>query len=501
MKFLPGKIGVVHRYLRKDIWEFDRLKRKGIVGFIENVLRIGFVCIEGILKNGLFSRAAALCYSTLIAMGPLLAIIVIISSAFWKERPQGQIKEVLMFVAPSLRQYLSMTADPVPSDASAHIAESAEAGVPSGELSNALDMLITQISEGASKLFENIDTRGKSFAGFVGAAALILVGIQLLTTIETTFNLIWGVRRGRGWGQRVVFYWTFISLGAVLGLGAFGLFSASTIASVVDIIPWGGNIEHLLLTVAPFVSFGMVVLLLFLFYQFFPNTRVKFLPALIGAICVACLLFINNISSILYINYVVRIQNLYGSVGIIPVLMVGLYFFWVFILTGGQLTYAIQNAVTLSHQQAWENISPRTRFTLTLATYLKISRAYLECQKAPTDDQLALELRVPHPAMDGSISLLEEMDCIRSVSIVNEMDAPEWGYVPSQPLSRITLGAFMDKYEQQGGNPISNCVYNSDPVVSAYFETIRSRGIGALSEENLEAILLRLPFAELKKQG
>src|SRR5438477_484859 len=52
--------------------------------------------------------------------------------------------------------------------------------------------------------------------GITGMAGLILVGILLLSTIEDTFNDIWGAPRRRSWFTRLVQYWTTISLGPIV---------------------------------------------------------------------------------------------------------------------------------------------------------------------------------------------------------------------------------------------------------------------------------------------
>ena len=56
--------------------------------------------------------------------------------------------------------------------------------------------------------------------GVVGSLMLFVIGIQVLSSIEASFNSLWGVDQGRKLGERIVVYWTFISLGAVMGAAA-----------------------------------------------------------------------------------------------------------------------------------------------------------------------------------------------------------------------------------------------------------------------------------------
>jgi uncharacterized BrkB/YihY/UPF0761 family membrane protein len=59
--------------------------------------------------------------------------------------------------------------------------------------------------------------------GVTGTLALVFVAIGLLSTIEFTFNDIWGVSRGRSWFARLICYWTAITLGPLIVLLAMGL--------------------------------------------------------------------------------------------------------------------------------------------------------------------------------------------------------------------------------------------------------------------------------------
>jgi membrane protein len=67
-----------------------------------------------------------------------------------------------------------------------------------------------------------------SAGGVLSVLSIIIVVLMLFTSIEKVFNDIWGVRRGRSWLLRIVFYWTILTLGAVVFFGAVGAISAAT---------------------------------------------------------------------------------------------------------------------------------------------------------------------------------------------------------------------------------------------------------------------------------
>src|SRR5690606_20068124 len=69
-------------------------------------------------------------------------------------------------------------------------------------------------------------------AGVIGVFVLLVIVLQLFTSIENTLNDIWGVRRGRSWVTRVVYYWTTVTRGAVLFFASITLLSASAFIGV-----------------------------------------------------------------------------------------------------------------------------------------------------------------------------------------------------------------------------------------------------------------------------
>lgn len=445
------------KFVQEDIWESSWGSGESPRNQWVSFLRVLTISWKGLSENRLFSRAAALSYSSLIALGPLVAIVVFLSSSFVQTDAETQIKRALLFMAPSLQEMVTTDSE-------------------TGEeqMATALDQLLAQIVEGAEGLMNQVNTSGSKAFGALGSIILIWVVIQLLISVESTLNQIWGVHQGRPWSQRIVFYWTFISLGALLGLGSTALFSASNLAKMTDWVPYGSDLTAALLSFSPVLSFGMLVLLLALFYRFFPNTTVPFRAALMGSLLTSALLFINNYLSILYVHRVISFQSLYGSVGIIPVMMIGLYFFWVLILLGGQLTYAVQNVGFLANQSAWKQISPAAREILVLSTFLHVARRFNACEPAPTLLEMSGNLSIPVNILNESLETLEEMDWVTKVSMDDGEDATEKiGYRPSKPLESYTLSSFKSSIEHFGQSAILKGLLKSDRLLEEYHEALR----------------------------
>lgn len=128
--------------------------------------------------------------------------------------------------------------------------------------------------------------------------------------------------------------------------------SVSTIIRFISDLPFGQQISGIIFWMTPLFSFMLIVLLLMAFYRFIPNTSVRWRAAIIGSVIVAVLLILNNFLTFLYIQRVISNRSLYGSVAIVPILLFGLYVFWLFILLGGQITYSVQNANYLTNSEA-----------------------------------------------------------------------------------------------------------------------------------------------------
>jgi len=464
---IQQKLIRARQFIRTDLWrEPNPEEHKTPKGII--ILRALYLAFEGLFENNLIARAAALSYSSLIGLGPLIAIMVMVSGSFLKSQPEMQIKRGLLFVAPSLQEYINLSqhsdAPEAPSD---------------------LDLLISQIVSGANKTFSTV---GSGIAGFIGVFVLIFVGIQLLISIEKTLNSIWGIRKGRYWGHRIVFYWTFISLGVILGLGSTALLSASTIASSFNWLPFRESLSLLLIALSPFVSFLMLVILLTLGYQFFPNTSVRFRPALMGGFIAASLLFLNNYASIFYVNYVISANSLYGSVGIILVLMLGLYFFWIFILLGAQITYAIQNVKVLTHREIWKSISIRTKESVTLGTLLLIARRFANCKEPPSVYEISDKLRVPGNVINTSIEILVESNWVTPIKLEDDDGLEDTYYTPARPLSQYTLSAFRSVFANHGNSAGAEIIEHCDPLLHEY-RNAETKDLTGQTEASFEELL------------
>src|SRR5438093_4906287 len=90
-----------------------------------------------------------------------------------------------------------------------------------------------------------------------------------------------------------------------------------------------------------------------------PNTKVRWRAAVVGGLVGGILFHLNNLVSVLYVSRVVSNSKIYGSLALVPVFMIGLYFSWLILLFGAQIAYAFQNRVAYLEERQAENITQR----------------------------------------------------------------------------------------------------------------------------------------------
>ena len=436
----------LRQLLSKDIWELQHLGRKNLRARAYLVLRILSLTLQGNRRNRIPLQSAALTFYSLVGIGPLIALAILVSG-FALEKGNdtvviNAIAKAISFAAPQVTLDLEDHAEGTPPELNPQILE-----------------LINNFADAAQS----------GTVGALGALMLALIALQVLSSIEGSFNTLWGVARGRKFSERVIVYWTFISLGTVLGTASLTLVTLNAIARrIEEFLPFGATLAALFRFSSPLVVFLLLTLLLALFFRFIPNTRVHWKPAFIGSAIVVVLLFLYNKFSFLYMQRVIDTNSLYGSVGILIVLMLGLYIFWLLILLGGQLTYSIQNANYLTDENAWEQISARARELICLGVLLHVAQRFRQGQAPARTGELQQALRVPSHILNASLERLCHIGWLCPVE--NETDSAHFdrAYQAGRPIDTLTLEQFKVAIDTYGNNDGLPLIAEAHPGVAQY---------------------------------
>ncbi len=172
----------------------------------------------------------------------------------------------------------------------------------------------------------------------VGVAFLVVTSVLMLRTIEQTLNRIWKVKSGRTGLTGLMMYWAVLSLGPIC-LGA-GLAISSYLTSMSvfsETVSYLGGVR-LWLSVLPFI---FTTLLLTLLYTVVPNTSVPFRQGLLGAACAALLFELAKSGFALFVKQAPSYQVVYGAFAAVPMFLLWLYVSWIIVLGGAELVRAL----------------------------------------------------------------------------------------------------------------------------------------------------------------
>lgn len=491
------------RVYTSEIWHPDHLRDNSLRGRWYALLRVISITFAGIEDNKAFSRAAALSFSSLLGLGPLVAIAVLVAGFVLDQNDPhlaaNSLNRLIKFVAPQIAQYEQISRQAAPA-ARSDVVTAARlntapppAGLEAAAAAQAGDVTVNP------ELVELIDGfvagSRNGAAGALGAITLIIIVLQLFTSIENAFNEIWGVHRGRSWLMRIVFYWTILTLGAVLFFAAVtGLSAGAFLTAFAENIPLGRELLQVLQLAIPSLSILMLVIVLTLFYRHIPNTHVYWRAAFIGALVVAVLLVLNNFLAFLYFRRVILSKSLYGSLGILPILMFGLYVFWLFVLLGGQVSYAVQNARYHNSQVVWNSLAESMRERLSLVVLLTICRRFHECLPPCTATQLGQMLNVPTQLLNECINRLSRMALVTPIPPQPGEASSDYHFQPARPLNRITLAEFKTLDDDFGEDPTGPVLATIDPILDRYNTETGALTHTEFFQKDIETLLREHPI-------
>ena len=192
-----------------------------------------------------------------------------------------------------------------------------------------------------SQIFRYLDqfaSKAKSLTT-AGLFLLCVTGVMTMMTIEAAFNLIWRVPKSRPLAQRVLVYWSIITLGPVL----FGvslsvssyLISRSMVISgsrgVSDAVDWALTGASMPLTAIAFT----------IMYVYMPNCKVQWRDAVVGGIVAAVGFETAKRVFGLYIRHMPNYTIVYGAFAAIPIFLIWVYLSWFITLVGAMIASAL----------------------------------------------------------------------------------------------------------------------------------------------------------------
>jgi membrane protein len=431
--------------------EFNRLER---------FAHFWVLVVKSFLRNRCPSRAAALSYSTLLALIPMLAVAISVTSGLLKTQGEEKIYDVVDKVVSNL---MPPPATVNPTNGAFEIGPDFSVALSSTNVLAETNSMAATMTNSATVAMENsprvIDaqkqaakwihqfiqnTRSKTL-GVVGMLLLLYVAITMLANIESTFNDIWGAARGRSWLLRIVLYWATITLGPLLLIVALGLAGGSQMQTAREFVSHTPLVGEAIFKLLPLVVLWLAFAL---FYQIVPNTKVRPEAALIGGFVAGSLWHLNNVFGFLYVSRVVSNSQFYGKLGLVPVFMAGLYFSWIILLFGAQVAYAFQNRKSYLQDKLVENVNQRGREFIALRLMTCIGQRFQFGRPPVTIQEISTELGIPTKLAH------QVLQTLLAARLVVETNGGEHAYAPARPLDDINAHHILLAMRASGGQEL-----------------------------------------------
>jgi membrane protein len=260
---------------------------------------------------------------------------------------------------------------------------------------------LTQFSRKASRL------------GTAGLVAVLLSAVFLMVTIERTLGQIWRLQRQRPIAQRVLLYWSAITLGPLLLGGSLAITSYVVTVSrdVVNVMPGSvrwflDGFEFLLLTAC--VS-GL--------YFYVPYTRVRWRHAITAGLLVAVSLELAKKGMAFYLLEVPTYSLVYGAFAAVPILLVWIYVTWLLVLLGAVLASSLPE---LGREHWRKPEGAGWSFRLALEVLAELNAAKVSEQRGWSAGALAARLRVELGELQHVLAVLHELDWVGRLTEPND---------------------------------------------------------------------------------
>lgn len=451
------------------------------------------------VRNRCPVRASALAYASLLALIPMLAIVMSITTIFLKKEGEKQIDTFINHLVASVTPPATLTTNATSSaltgpgqlsGANSTTAASdtngvaAAAGNPSKSQAPASGATVRpEVADSINGFIQN--TRSGAM-GITGSVVLIFVAISMLSRIEATFNDIWGVQRGRSWFMRIVLYWCVLSLAPILLIVALGLATGPQLTATKKLLatmPFIGSfLFHFGFQLLPIVLLCLTFAVL---YMLMPNTRVDWRAALVGGLVSGLLFHLNNLVSVLYVSRVVSNSKIYGSLALVPVFMIGLYFSWIILLFGAQVAYAYQNRAAYLEEKQLENVNQRGREFIALRLMTLIAQRYVRGEPAASIAEMGQHLGVP------TRLVRQILQALGAARLVAETAGTDGGFLPARPMENITCHDVLEALRGGQGQELSTREEPARAEVYGEFQRIQEAERQAASSINMLALVQR----------
>lgn len=387
-----------------DIWGIGKGDVSKMRFLLYSVLKKLLLAIEFTTTKRITSAAAALTYSTLLAIVPIFAVVFGIARGFGYNK----------YIEEWFRE--SFSSQP-------------------------------QVSEIIIGFVNSylVHTKSGLFLG-IGLLFMLFTVIMLISNIERTFNDIWQAKKPRSMFRTITDYTSMLLLMPVVIVITSGIsiFFATIFKQIEDTMVIG-SLAQFFLQLLPYVLMSGVFIAL---YLFMPNTKVKLSCALVPGILAGVAM---QGLQLFYIHSQIWVSSynaIYGSFAALPLFMLWIQISWLICLFGAELCYASQNMDDYAFKAKTEDLSHRYKMLLSLVLASRICRNFSEGGKPLSALKLKLATGIPIRIVNDLLYQLVQINILTEIP-GGDKDG-ESLYQPAECITRLSVGTLIDRLEAQG---------------------------------------------------
>jgi len=389
-------------FFKEEIWTHDLSTKSARRSFLIRQIRIYILAFKGFFEDRATIKAAALTYFTMLSIVPVAAIVFFIARIFGFE---GRLDAMI---------------------------DSSAAGQ---------EEIITWLTDLVDSLLLNV--KGGVIAG-IGGLVLFWSVVQVLNNIESSFNDIWQIKKARSPARKFSDYLAMIIISPfAIGLTGSMRVKIETMADQFEFL------RPLIVTLIKTVPYLSIWILFTIVYIVMPNTKVKFKNGLIaGIIAGTVAVLFQSLYQELQIG-VWRFNTLYGSIAMIPLLLLWLQITWLIVLMGAELAFAYQNIEHYEYEDAALKLSHDNKRILTLLISHQIINNYEEGGEPRNTEFLSHQLGIPLRLLNELVYELVTAGILVELAATNPKDR---SYVPAVDIHKITVEYIYNQIEKVGGD-------------------------------------------------
>jgi len=387
--------------LRRQLehWLFDLPEALGgrALRWVFTPLRYAYALLRDAARGELGLHAMSLVYSTLFAIVPLIAVAFAVLQAFGYHRE----------LEPLLYEFLR----------------------PLGDQGQVL----------GARFMEFVENVRGTILGTIGFVFLLFIVLSMIQKVEQALNYVWHVERPRSLGRLATEYLVVALVGPAVGVLAMVMLARFEASDVMSQL---AGEEARQLHFAPYL---MVIALFGFVYVYMPNTRVRFAPALVGAVFGGVLWGAVGALFARVVVYSTQTAAIYAGFAVVLLFLVWLYLSWLILLLGAQLSFYVQHPEHLRTGHADVLLTGALRERLAMSVMFLVGEQFLGGGPRWTINALAERLDVPGTVLDEIVSSLQGHGLV--------LDAEDDTVVPARDLAAIGLDAILEAVRHETPDP------------------------------------------------